>query len=146
MIGRMSVLLASCATVAAAVAVAPAAEASGGPGGGGGGAGQAPGSNCQIKQLSNTPVLLAGSAAIDSAYSLAGCTGDTWGLTFVNTFFGTTDFVASGSASSTGAAQGTVDAAPLPFNYPYRVTLTVTNPGGVVATKSGTLFTPKPRD
>jgi hypothetical protein len=47
----------------------------------------------------------------------------------------------------TGSIVGSVEANPLPFNYPYVVTLTVTNPtGSVLATKTGTLFSPKPRD
>ena len=145
MIGKIFTVAASCAVLVGALA--PAADASGGPGGGGGAGGGGTAASCQIKQLSSTPVLALTLAAIDSTYSLAGCAATTWKLTYVNTASATTDFTAGAAVDSTGVSHGTVHAAPLPYNYPYRVTLTVTNAAGSsVATTSGTLFTPKPKD
>ncbi|WP_375488697.1 hypothetical protein [uncultured Jatrophihabitans sp.] len=144
MIGKTLTLLAASGAVA--LVAAPAAQASGGQGGGQGG-GQAASSNCQIKQLSNTPVLTLTGAAITSTYALTGCAGDSWTLTYLNTALNTTDYTASGTTDPNGASQGTVEATPLPYNYPYRITLTVSTPAGTgVATRASTLFTPKPKD
>jgi hypothetical protein len=139
----------------ASLVLAPAAMASGGPnpngggangGGGGGGGGGA--ATCQIRQLSNSGVFFQTATAFDTGIQLAGCANSTYTISYVNAVSGTTDFVASGAVDATGALTASVVAGPLPFNFPYNITLTVTGPTGAVsATKAQNgQFTPQFKD
>jgi hypothetical protein len=138
--------------VFASLALAPAALASGGPNpnggaaaGGGGGGGAA--TSCQIRQFQNAGVFFQTTTAFDTSMQLAGCANSTWTISYFNTFNGTTDFAAGGAVDATGATTASVVAGPLPFNFPYAITLTVTGPTGAVSeTESNTQFTPKFHD
>jgi hypothetical protein len=140
------------AAALASLALAPAALASGGPNPGGGGANGGGGggnaASCQIRQLSNSGVFFQTTTAFDTGIQLAGCANSTYTVTYVNAVSGTTDFVASGAVDATGALTASLVAGPLPFNFPYNITLTVTSPTGAAsATKAQNgQFTPKFKD